>query len=208
VRVNDSGSQAVRPGRALAAELTLGIAIGLEPQAGFADHGASGVVATRSSSWWNHRRCGVCGHTFRRGDRVLVDAAERTVRHHVPGLACYAEPGSIGVAVDPVMAAEDKSELTAGLLRTWPAGIGLSRIDEGDWRLPLPGKKSVPKCLFCGHTFRLGEYVVVCPCRTALGESAACGAAVHRDPAAGLPCWENWRPDGTLTVCPTTTARL
>ena len=210
---------ALRPS-GVAAELALGIEVGLEPQAGFADDGASGKVTTRSSSWWNYRRCKTCGQTFRRGDLVLVDAIGRTVKHLAPGLRCGTrEPGAPDTGAGSPDAGEaeagraavngDKHEFTAGLLHTWPAGLRLSRIAEDDWRLPRPrSTREAPACLYCGHTFRAGEYVVICPCRAALGEDPACGAAIHRDPAAGLPCWDNWQPGGTLTVCPTTTAKL
>jgi len=194
-------------------DLSLGIQIGLEPQADFADDGASGAVTTRTSSWWAGRRCTTCGQTFRRGDRVLINAVKRTALHLAPRLACGIDPHPVDsaptAAADTATAASDKDEFTAGLLSTWPASIRLRRIAEDDWRLPRPGAKlAAPACLFCGHTFRAGEYVVICPCRTACGEPTACGAAVHRDPAAGLPCWDSWQPGGVLTVCPTTTAKL
>jgi hypothetical protein len=197
-----------------AAELQLGIERGLEPQAAFADDGGTGVVTTRSSSWWNFRRCKTCGHTFRRGDRVLVDTVLRTAQHLVPGLRCGTDPDAPGLAGDSAgqdnaAGGRDRDAFAAGLLSTWQPAVPLSRIGPADWRLPRPGTgRQAPTCLYCGHTFRPGEYVVVCPCRTALGERPACGAAVHRDPAAGLPCWENWQPGGSLTVCPTTSARL
>ena len=217
MRLNSSELRAVVPLGGTAGELALGIEVGLEPQAGFASDGTSGVVVTRTSSWWCYRRCPACGQTFRHGDRVLIDAVRRTALHLVPGLACGAEPGPDGAGdgtagdgtAGPTVAGDDKGELTAGLLSSWPTGIRLSRIAADDWRLPRPGARhQAPTCLYCGHTFRAGEYVVTCPCQSAQGLAAACGAAVHRDPAAGLPCWDSWQPGGTLTVCPTTTARL
>jgi hypothetical protein len=198
----------------VAAQLALGIERGLEPQAAFADDGATGVVITRSSSWWNFRRCKICGHTFRRGDRVLVDTVGRTAQHLVPGLSCGTDPDAVpggdGTSVaHPGLAGRDRDDFALGLLETWPPAVPVIRIGASDWRLPRPGGgRQAPTCLYCGHTFRPGEYVVVCPCRTPLGEKPACGAAVHRDPAAGMPCWENWQPGGALTVCPTTSARL
>lgn len=184
-------------------ELALGISVGLEPRAAFADEGASGVAVTRSSSWWNRTLCRTCGHTFRRGDRALVDPAARTVMHLVPGLDCGTDPDGARTADG---APGDRDAFTGGLLATWPANVPLSRIASDDWRVPRPGgRKSVPACLYCGHTFRAGEYVVICPCQPG---QPACETAVHRDPAAGLPCWDRWRPAGRLSVCPTTTARL
>jgi len=187
------------------AEVGLGIEVGLEPTAGFADDGASGVVATRSSSWWNYLRCKTCGHTFRRGDLALVDAVARTAQHLVPGLACGTDPDAIALAG----AGRDRDEFAAGLLGTWPPNAPVYRIASGDWRLPRPGSTWLaPTCLYCGHTFRVGEYVIVCPCQSDQGLPPACATAVHRDPAAGLPCWDNWQPSGKLKICPTTTVKL
>lgn len=191
--------------------LTLGIERGLAPQAAFADEGAAGVVTTRSSSWWNFRRCKTCGHTFRHGDRALVDPLRKTAQHLVAGLACGSSPESPAGRDEEATrdAVSERDDFAAGLLRTWPATAPVIRIETGDWRLPRPrGGSRAPVCLYCGHTFRPGEYVVVCPCRTGAGAPPACGSAVHRDPAAGLPCWENWQPGGLLTICPITSARL
>jgi hypothetical protein len=88
------------------------------------------------------------------------------------------------------------------LLATWPVadGIPVARADD------VPGLLDPPAygfrrldCLFCAHTFRPGELVVVCPCSP---RRRRCGAAVHRDPAQGLVCWESWRPDSQVPVCP------
>jgi hypothetical protein len=185
------------------AALNLGTRLGLDPQPALAQDHADGVVVTRSWSWWNGVRCRTCGHTFRRGDRALVVAAARTVQHLVPGLVCGTDPRP---GADRGTAEQD--ELAAGLLATWPADVPISRLAPDDWRIPRPGRRGStypPACLYCGHSFRAGEYVVICPCAPRL---QACGAAVHRDPVAGLPCWDSWRPEGELAVCPTTMARL
>lgn len=191
-------------GGSIEAELNLGVSMGLEPQAIFSDDAVSGVVVTRSSSWWNHTRCATCGHTFRRGDRALVDAAARTVTHLVPGLGC----GSGSETADAQRTGDlsDRDEFAEGLLSTWPPTVPVTRLGRRDWRIPRPGSpRQPPTCLYCGHTFRPGEYVVVCPCQPG---SPSCAAAVHRDPAAGLPCWDRWQPTGKLAVCPITMARL
>jgi len=190
-----------------AAALELGISIGSEPQAVFADDTVSGVLTTRSASWWNFTRCRTCGHTFRRGDRVLVDAAARTVQHLMPGVDCGTDPDG----TEPGRGNGDRDEFSAGLLATWPTGAAVTRLAADDWRIPCREdgwRDQAPTCLYCGHTFRPGEYVVVCPCQAGQGLPAACQTAVHRDPAAGYPCWERWQPSGRLTICPTTTARL
>jgi hypothetical protein len=182
-------------------ELMLGISVGLEPQASFIDDTASGVVITRSSSWWNRTRCQTCGQTFRRGDPALVDSAARTALHLVPGLDCGADPGS-----SSALSSADRDAFAVGMLSTWPANVPVSRLAPSDWRLPRRGSpREAPTCLYCGHTFRAGEYLVICPCQPG---QPACAAAVHRDPAAGLPCWDRWQPTGRLAVCPTTLAKL
>jgi hypothetical protein len=191
-----------------AAELALGISLGREPQAIFADDTATGVVITRSSSWWNRTRCFTCGHTFRRGDQALVNAVTRTVQHLVPGLECGVNPdagpdAALEVAQD---GGQDRHAFAASLLTTWKPRIPVVRLAADDWRLPRPARRATPTCLYCSHTFRPGEYVAICPCRTAADMDPACGAAVHRDPAAGLPCWDRWQPTGVLAVCPTTAA--
>jgi hypothetical protein len=188
--------------------LLLGIGAGLEPPTASPDETATGVVITRSSSWWNRTRCQTCGHTFRRGDRALVDAAARTARHLVPGLPCGTHPETGGTEAGPT-AADERDEFIAGMLSAWPSRVPVTRISPADPRLPRPGRDVVsPACLYCGHSFRIGEYVVTCPCQSSQGEPPACAAAVHRDPTAGLPCWDKWQPAGTLAVCPTTAARL
>lgn len=191
----------------LAAEFALGMAEGVEQSAAFRKDATSGVAITRSSSWWNHRRCKTCGHTFRRGDRALVDPIARTAQHLVPGLKCGTDPGpGVERTAD---AGGDRAEFAAGLLETWPATVLVTMLMPGDYRIPRPGSlQQAPTCLYCGHTFRAGEYVVVCPCKVTRGEAPACDMAVHRDPAAGLACWEIWQPGGKLSVCPMTTAKL
>jgi hypothetical protein len=166
---------------------------------------------TRISSWWNHLQCRRCGHTFRRGDMVRVDQAARTVEHLVPGLRC-------GLPADAAGGVDEIAGFREGLMSTWPvpAGPRMRRLEPDDWRIPEgPGDlRDANVCLHCGHTFRPGEYVVVCPCQPEQPSTggppraAACGRAVHRDPAAGLCCWESWQPDGVVTVCPVTQTRV
>jgi hypothetical protein len=193
-----------------AAELEFGISLGLSPLP--EQDETDGVAITKLSSWWNHLHCRTCGHTFRRGDRVRVNMAERTVTHLVPGLACGEPAGDS--AADAEVAA-----FRAGVLAAWPVpeGVRVRQLAADDWRIPAgpADLREANVCLHCGHTFRAGEYVVVCPCRPALPQAAdgeprtaSCGRAVHRDPAAGLSCWEQWRPDGVVTVCPVTQVRV
>ncbi|MEU4536139.1 hypothetical protein AB0G15_14865 [Streptosporangium sp. NPDC023825] len=188
-------------------EFLHGLRLGLDPQPAFAaaDRGAA---TTNPSSWWNHLSCTTCGHTFRRGDRVLVDEETGTVRHAERALECGTglpdDPGA--VREDPKDPDNEVAEFSVGLLSAWPPAVPISRLAAGDWRIPRRGAAGKPRgCGFCGHTFRAGEYVVVCPCSP---DAPRCEAAVHRDPAIGLPCWERWQPSGGLSVCPVTQTRI
>ena len=192
-----------------AEELRYGILLGESPRPELADQRADGSTVTRVSSWWNHLRCRRCGHTFRRGDIVSANDYERTVVHLAPALDCgVPRPEDTG-------GDEEIEAFREGLRSTWPVtpGVRLRRIEAGDWRIPAgpDDRREAIVCLDCGHTFRPGEYVIVCPCRPAEPDgpdgpalAAGCGRAVHRDPAAGLSCWDAWRPDGTVRVCPVT----
>ena len=175
-------------------DVALGIEAGLAPRQADA---ADGDEVTAPPSWWFNLTCPACGHTFRRGDRVRVNRAARHVVHLEPGLGCA---GGSAAQVAP-----ETASFAAGLLAAWPAGARVVELAEDDWRLPRRGSALAgQRCLHCAHTFRPGEQVVICPCHP---DSPACGAAIHRDPARGLPCWERWRPDGTVPVCPVAKAR-
>ncbi|QXJ20201.1 hypothetical protein AGRA3207_000873 [Actinomadura graeca] len=178
-------------------ELQRGIDEGLVPRPEEPDDGdAGGVAVTAPPSWWFSLDCRSCGHTFRRGDRVRVDAENRTAEHLEPGLGCAGGPAAERTT--------EADEFAAGLLSAWTTDAPVVRLADGDPRLPRPGQGPAPRCLHCANTFRPGEYVVVCPCHR---DDPVCDAAVHRDPARGLPCWERWRPDGTVTICPVAKAR-
>lgn len=163
-----------------------------------------GETVTTLNSWWNHLLCETCGHSFRRGDRVFRDSRDFTVRHLDPRLGCAGEAGA--PEAEPAEPPADLAEFTAGVDEAWPQNpdVPAVRLAAGDWRVRRPPRPLArSRCLFCAHTFRAGEQVVVCPCGP---RAAACGAAVHRDPAAALVCWESWRPAGTVTTCPVTSS--
>jgi len=183
------------------AEFHLGAASAFEQDDTKEGFAAVGDTVTTLVSWWNHLLCDTCGHSFRRGDRVSRDSHTWTVSHLDLRLACA---GSDEDA--PTALATELVEFAAGVDEAWPpaADVPVIRLASDDWRVLRPPSPLVrSRCLFCAHTFRAGERIVVCPCRP---EDAACGAAVHRDPAAGLVCWESWRPSGTVTTCPVTSA--
>jgi len=179
---------------------------------------APGETVTAAEPPWHFLVCDGCGHTFRRGDRVWRDPRTRMVRHIDLALECDApttadaEPG-IGEAAGTVAAGSDSeaaaielAEFALGLDEAWPLAshVPAHALTPSDWRVRRPrGGLPRPSCRFCGHTFRAGDLVVVCPCRPA---QPRCGAAVHRHPAAGLVCWETWLPSGEVERCPVTSA--
>jgi hypothetical protein len=163
--------------------------------------GADAAVITTQVSWWNHLICDTCGHTFRRGDRVRHEPGSAQVAHLDPGLGCAAPSAGNQGAAGPA-SGSDLAQFAGGLGRTWPptGNVRVTRLDKGDWRTGRPRPPfERARCLYCAHTFREGEHVIVCPCRPG---DPACGAAVHRDPAAGLICWETWQPEGRVRQCP------
>jgi hypothetical protein len=195
-----------------------GVQRGLDPQPVGDVVGTDGRAVTSPSSLWNHWRCRSCGHSFRRGDAVLVTGttpddvvhADPVLDRRAPGQAAGHggddAPGDTP-ASRPGAAASDAVAFSSGLLHAFPVagGIPVHLVDPADWRVPRSAEDPSPTCLYCGHTFRAGEYIVVCPCRP---DKPRCGSAVHRDPAAGLSCWETWRPDSSLNVCPVTLSRV
>lgn len=177
------------------------------------DGAAGGTQVTTLVSWWNHLVCSTCGHTFRRGDPVRHLAESDDICHVAPALRCgspaqSAPPGDrppVPSGQRPPEAA-DVRDFADGLAVTWPqAGdVPVTRLGTGDWRTKRPRPPlERARCLFCAHTFRAGEYAVICPCHPA---SPVCGVAVHRDPGAGLTCWESWQPSGRIRQCPVTSS--
>jgi hypothetical protein len=194
------------------AEFELGVAGTQLPTAAGAR--PAGDTVTTKSSPWLRERCGTCGQTFRRGDRVRV-APSGDVRHLDPALRCAGGEAAPDPAAEAV-----RAEFAAGLAEAWQPldGSPVVRLAEGDWQVTRPDSGPVsPTCPGCGHTFRAGDQVLVCPCpddlddprrRPADPRVVGCGVTVHRDPDAGLACWDDWRPSGRLTRCPRTFERL
>lgn len=180
-----------------------GLRIGLDPPPD-TDLGRTGELTTRATSWWHTSWCRTCGHTFRRGDRVRVDPDNGAVQHLDPTLGCAGGP--------PPETSPDRlagvAEFQGGLQDAWPVARGLQTVrtddERGLLRPPFVGY-SRRYCLVCGHSFRHNELVLLCPCRP---QERRCRAAVHRDPAQGLVCWEAWKPAGSVEVCPVTLRRI
>jgi hypothetical protein len=161
----------------------------------------TGEQVTTLNSWWHTRHCERCGHTFRRGDRVSV-GDDREVLHLDPLLRCAAG----GELADT---ASDVLDFAEGVEAAWElrGDLPVRHTEDEPYLLapPLGGFRR-QQCLFCAHTFRPGELVIVCPCQG--GQRQLCRRAVHRDPAQGLVCWESWRPDSSLRICPVTLTRV
>src|SRR5262249_19722916 len=155
-------------------------------------------------------RCATCNQTFRRGDRVRADP-DRGVQHLDPGLHCASDipgpgdemAGATDVAntatssANPAPAGQDIHQFTAGLLAAWPPpnGAPVVTLTERYWQVTRPNSgPASPACPGCGHTFRAGDAVIICPCAESPDDEryASCQLAVHRDPAAGLACWDDW----------------
>ena len=189
-----------------AAAFWAGVVDGEDPQPPDSGIAAGAEAVTQKTSGWFHAICRTCGHTFRRGDRVVRDADTGEVRHLDPRLRC----GTTEIEADTTDSEADA--FAAGMLEAWPPAdhVGVVTLTADHWQVarPMAGFRP-PVCMECGHTFRAGESVVICPCRPHRGdERGGCGAAIHRDPAAGLPCWERWRPTGDLAVCPVRHTRV
>jgi hypothetical protein len=200
-----------RPGDAIS-RFEFGVTAGQFPQP--AEAPAGGEVITAGSSQWLGIRCRTCNQTFRRGDRVLL-SGPGMVTHLDPRLNCAVPPSDEAV---PDEAGQDEAagsqtrRFTAGLLAAWPprGDVLPVTLSERDWQVTRPRSgPASPVCPGCGHTFRAGDAVIICPCGRATADGRpACGLAVHRDPAIGLACWDDWRPDGRLPRCPRTHEKL
>ena len=169
-----------------------------------------GITITTGNSPWLGIRCGTCNQTFRRGDRVRLDQV-RGIQHLAPGLLCARDVSDD--SADAAPRGRDIEQFTAGLLTEWPPlnGAPVRALTERDWQVTRPSSgPASPVCPGCGHTFRVGDAVIICPCAVTPDDErhASCQLAVHRDPASGLACWDDWRPAGRLIRCPRTYEKL
>jgi hypothetical protein len=167
-----------------------GRAAGLEgaPRAAGAGAPAPQRVQTTLRSPWLHRRCDVCGHSFRLGDTVLT-LPDRRARHDMPGLHCASADPAAAAHAPPLSAAAGFYD---GLITAWPMPdeVPLTRLEAGHPLLAPPHRgHGRAACKVCGHTFRPLDLVVICPCDPL---HPRCQAAVHRDVLKQLHCWELW----------------
>jgi hypothetical protein len=182
---------------------------------------AEGITITTGNSPWLGMRCLTCNQTFRRGDRVRV-SHEHGTQHLDLDLHCARDvphagpeaPEGAGAAAPAVTAvAEDRRGFAAGLLHEWPPlnDAMVVTLVESNWQVTKPNSgPASPVCPGCGHTFRAGDAVIICPCAETPADVdyRICQLAVHRDPAAGLACWDDWCPSGRLKRCPRTHEKL
>ena len=162
-----------------------------------------GAAITTLQSFWLYRLCPVCKHTFRLHDPVQIDAGG-VIRHDSALLPCAknTEP-------DLEQSTEEIKAFFSGLDEAWPppADIPVQRLDFGHRLLspPLGGFKR-HSCAVCGHTLRLHDHVIICPCSPL---APKCEKAVHRDPLHGLHCFEKWNPGAnSQNYCPVSSKKI
>jgi hypothetical protein len=162
---------------------------------------SGGAATTNLHSPWLAELCSVCGHTFRIGDRVQVEAGGMA-RHCSPELPC--DEGGKNMEPDP-----EVEGFFQGLNDAWPPRhpVQVHRLEAGHELLMTPrGSARRRTCAVCGHTFRRNDHVVICPCNP---DAPKCRTAVHRDVVRGLLCYDSWDPGANgLKFCPVTMIEL
>ncbi|VFN00072.1 MAG: hypothetical protein BECKG1743D_GA0114223_105433 [Candidatus Kentron sp. G] len=177
-----------------------GLAAGLSQDAG-AEHlsqgkGQQSRLITGLRSHWLHQRCLVCGHSFRPGDEA-VPTADGAVIHDMPGLWCADRQRGIRGNDDNLDHSNRDNEqmigeFFIGLHEAWPMpeDVPVIRLEAGHPLLANPGSGRIrTSCRICGHTFRVFDQVVICPCSPL---APKCQCAVHRDTLKQLHCWDEW----------------
>ena len=169
-------------------------------------------VRTSPRSRWYRRRCAECRHTFRVGDLAAVCPRCQLVYHWNPihGLDCLGvvhdndhtcrcgepvpEPELIP---DTLARPEHMASFMDGLSREWSA-FGDQKPQVVTSQSGLEGRL----CAVCGHTVRLREMVVRCPCGN--GPDGECPGVIHLDLARQLHCWNDWHGGRGKSYCPLT----
>lgn len=183
-------------------EFDRGIAIAMDPANDDAIQ-KGGKAITTLNSYWLHRFCSVCQHTFRLGDEVFIDS-QGVIRHFSILLPCHR-----GVEA-PVEVSKETSVFFKGMDETYPPpeDVCIVRLEEGHELLAPPSKQFHRRrmCAVCGHTFRLNDHVVICPCSP---NDPRCITAIHRDPIHGLHCFDAWNPGANKQdFCPVTSTKI
>jgi hypothetical protein len=141
--------------------------------------------------------CPVCRHTFRFGESVVVQRGQQesfVLRHHGGVLVC-----DRSASQEPTAELDSAIAFHAALDAAFPPekDLRVVRLEPGHPLLALfhdrgEDQETVSrryKCWVCGDTLRTGEAVVHCPC----GQPEPCMSAIHRDPAQGLTCFDEWQ---------------
>ncbi len=118
------------------AQFDAGLAIGLDPdnRAPFVDNPGNNNSARRLTtlrSRWLHRRCAVCGHSFRLGDEVTLTASGGVV-HDMPRLRCAG--GASTASAD----AAERQAFFQGLDAAWASSTCIERLEDGHYLLAPP----------------------------------------------------------------------
>lgn len=189
------------PYSSLQTDFDRGIAVALDPANTVALQ-QGGKATTTLSSHWLHQRCPVCAHTFRINDEVAI-SAEGSVRHNSALLPCAQEK----TQTNPTSA--ETAAFFTGLDEAWPPppDMPVRRLEAGSELLspPFAGFQR-HTCAVCGHTLRLHDLVVICPCSPT---TPLCKTAIHRDPLHNLHCLEAWNPGANQQrYCPVTSRKL
>lgn len=176
-----------------------GLSQALDPANRLMVEGGQGITTLYSP--WLHKLCPVCKHSFRLDDEAVL-SSNGIARHNTLLLPCA------GGATDGPPQTSAATAFFRGLDAAWPPpqNLPLRRLEEGDPLLALPpaGLRR-HKCAVCGHTLRLHDVVVICPCQP---QNPLCQIAIHRDPAHNLSCWEEWKPDAYDLYCPATSRKI
>jgi hypothetical protein len=192
------GAQSPNGAAALRARFEAGIRRGRDPVNAAAL--AGGTARTTLYSDWLKETCQTCWHTFRLGDRVVIDSSAEdrppAVRHLDPMLSCGGEAApqaSPGMA-QRLFAAMDRENPP-------PDGAKVWRLLDGDPLLAV--RRDRRRCGVCRHSLRPLELVVICPCHPTEQRRGKCEYVIHRDPGRGLTCFDDWRGAGIeLRRCP------
>ncbi|MEM7578392.1 MAG: hypothetical protein AAF316_00825 [Cyanobacteria bacterium P01_A01_bin.80] len=208
----------------LLASFKQGFAIATDPTNDVAIQ-KGGKAITTLNSYWLHRQCSVCSHTFRLGDEVYI-SEDGKVRHDTALLPCnqiyinQSNPFHINQShinqshinqshANELDFSEETSAFFAGLDKAFPPplDIPIVRLDTGHYLLKKPFQGfQRHRCVVCSHTFRQNDRVVICPCSP---DEPKCKIAVHRDVMHGLNCLEAWNPGlNGQSYCPVTSRKI
>lgn len=182
-------------------EFSKGIAAAMDPINAAVER--EGRAVTSLFSPWLHGHCKHCGHSFRPGDEVYVFPDGHVV-HDSGLLPCKGEGSAAALENNATEA------FFQGLDNAWPPpeGLPVVRLEQGHPLLaPAFAGFKRHACAVCGHTLRLHDMVIICPCQP---HKPTCQVAVHRDPLHNLNCWSLWGvEDGNkLEYCLATSRKL